>query len=136
MGLLDDVLGAVSGGNAANQTGSNMMAVVEGLLNNPQTGGLAGLVQSFESAGLGHIVQSWIGTGDNLSVTGSQIAQGLGGNQLGALASQFGLQQGDMANMLAQVLPQMIDRLTPNGALPQQTDIAGSLPGLLKRFLS
>jgi len=136
MGLLDDVLGAVSGNGPATQTHSDVVGALTGLLSNSQTGGLAGVVQSFEQAGLGNLVQSWVGTGQNLPVSAQQVQQILSGGQLGNIASKLGLQNTEVASVVAQLLPQMIDHLTPNGTVPQQGDLLGSLSGIAKNFLN
>jgi uncharacterized protein YidB (DUF937 family) len=81
--------------------------------------GLGPLQQILEQAGLGEQVKSWIGTGQNLPVSGEQIAQALGGTGvLSHLASTFGMSEGDLANQLAEGLPEAVNHLTPQGALP------------------
>jgi hypothetical protein len=66
--------------------------------------GLQGLVQQFTQGGLGEVVQSWVGTGQNLPISGEQIAKVLGNGQLAQLAQQFGLNPDTVAAQLAQVL--------------------------------
>lgn len=81
--------------------------------------GLGPLQQILEQAGLGEQVKSWIGNGENLPVSGEQIAQALGGTgALSQLASTFGMNEGDLANQLAEGLPEAVNHLTPQGALP------------------
>src|SRR5512145_1662686 len=80
MGLLDSVVGALAGG----QSGGNnaLLETVMKLINNPQTGGLAGLIQSFQQGGLGDVVNSWVSTGANQPVSPEQIQNVLGNSQL------------------------------------------------------
>ncbi len=130
MGLLDALAGQAAsalGGGAAQ--GNPLLEVVAGLINNPQTGGLAGLVNAFQQKGLGDVVGSWVSTGQNLPISADQLGQVLGNGQIAAMAQQLGFSPQDMSGQLAQMLPQVIDRLTPNGALPQG-DI-GSAIGML-----
>jgi len=118
MGLLDDLLGKVtgqSGGGAEAQ----LMNAVTGLLGNQGSGGLAGLVDQFTKSGLGDVVSSWVGTGQNLPISADQIAKALGGTQLGDLAKQAGLTPEKASSMLASVLPGLVDSLTPNGKMPE-----------------
>jgi uncharacterized protein YidB (DUF937 family) len=139
MGLLDSVLGSVLGGAGAQQGGDNALGQVLGsLLGGQQQGaggglaGLVGLVRQFQQGGLGEVVQSWISTGHNLPVSAEQLQQVLGSEQLGALAQQAGLSTGDLARQLSQLLPQVVDRLTPGGVLPEGGgDLGSAIGGLL-----
>lgn len=140
MGLLDSVvgmLGTAQGGQAGAGGGNAALinAVVGMLANGSQQGGLGGLVQGFEQAGLGHVVSSWIGSGQNLPVSADQLSNVLGGagGVLGQLAQQTGMSHGDVAGQLSQMLPEVINHLTPNGQAPQGGlgDVAGILGSLL-----
>jgi uncharacterized protein YidB (DUF937 family) len=99
-------------------------------------GGLAGLVEKFNQGGLGEIASSWVGTGQNLPVSPEQLGGVLGQNTVSDMASQLGMNHGDLLGQLSQLLPQVVDKLTPNGHLPQPGsgglgDLAGMLSGLL-----
>ena len=137
MGLLDSVMGAVTG-HMQNQNGGGLADVLGGLLaNNSELGGLGGLVDKFHQNGMGDIVGSWIGKGDNLPISADQIASAFGSGTLGNIASQLGLDPAQVSGQLAQILPGLIDKLTPHGALPegglgQGGDLAGMLGGLLR----
>ncbi len=128
MSLLDQVTGAV-GGLLGGQGGDNpLLKALTGLLGqNSAIGGLGGLVQAFQQNGLGEIVNSWVGTGQNLPATPSQIEQGLGSDLLKQLAGQAGLSPSAVSSQLAGLLPNLIDKLTPNGKVE-----AGGLDQLLK----
>lgn len=112
MGLLDQITGALGGQGGQ---GNLMQAVMQLVRNHP--GGLQGLIDQFSQAGLGEHVQSWISTGSNLPVSGADIAKALGGGQLAQLASALGLDQTQAADSLAQDLPGLVDKLTPNGRI-------------------
>jgi uncharacterized protein YidB (DUF937 family) len=91
------------------------------LSNNQQGGsGLAGLLGQFQQAGLGNVAQSWIGKGENLPISGDQLQQILGSGQIGQIAQQLGLSNEQTSGQLADLLPGLIDKLTPNGEAPQQ----------------
>lgn len=98
------------------------------VLGSGQHGGLQGLVQSFESNGLGHIVSSWIGTGENKPISPDQVEQGLGPDRLAAIAGHSGMSMEDTKSGLAKILPNLVDKLTPNGQMPEG--------GLLEKGLS
>jgi uncharacterized protein YidB (DUF937 family) len=89
------------------------------MVNSGQPGGLAGLVQTFKDKGLGDTVASWVSTGQNLPISAQQIQQVLGNQQLQELAAQHGINVEQVSSQLAQILPVVVDKLTPNGAIPQ-----------------
>ena len=121
MGLLDQVLGAVSGAGAQTSAagGGDLATSVLHWLNDPKTGGLEGLVQSFHQGGLGEVVNSWVSNGQNLPISAEQLQSVLGSDTVQHLASQMGLNTAELTPMLAQALPQIVNALTPNGQLPQ-----------------
>lgn len=132
MGLLDDV-GKMLGG--AQQGGSaDIMGVAQQLLG--QSGGVEGLIKQFQAGGLDDVVKSWVSNGQNLPVTAEQIQQVLGNEKVAALARQMGVDPQQAAAQVAQVLPALVDKLTPNGQVPQGGgDLLAQGAGLLKGFL-
>ncbi|MHB8493607.1 MAG: YidB family protein, partial [Casimicrobiaceae bacterium] len=84
-----------------------------------QNGGLQGVLGKFEQAGLGQQAQSWIGTGKNLPIDASAITQIFGQGQLGQIAQQLGITNEQAEGQLAQALPQVVDKLTPEGQIPE-----------------
>ena len=131
MGLLDQVVGAMAGGESGEQ--GNLLQTVMQLINNPQTGGLAGLVQTFQQGGLGDIVNSWVSSGHNLPISAEQIQAVLGGSSLQGLASQLGMSPEQASGSLSQLLPQLVDQMTPNGQLPEGGDLLSQGLDLLKK---
>lgn len=133
MGLFDQVVGAVMSGHATEGAASPLLAGIMQLVNDPQTGGLAGLVQAFQNGGLGDVVKSWVSTGQNLPISAEQIQSVLGSSGiLQNLASQFGLSSEQVSGQLAELLPQVVDKLTPNGAIPDSNDLVAQGIELLK----
>ncbi|MDP3701534.1 MAG: YidB family protein [Hylemonella sp.] len=100
-------------------------------------GGLGGLVEQLTQGGLGDAVQSWIARGQNMPVSGNQLESALGSDVLGRLGGQVGMNGGQLGDVLAQALPGLIDRMTPDGQLPQggagQGPDLGALLGQLLR---
>ena len=145
MGLLDSVIGAVS---SQLQSGEGLQGLAGMLSAKPELlqaatnllgndGGLQGLIEKFQQGGLGDVVSSWIGTGDNLSISGEQLRSVLGSDALSGIASQFGMDGNALADQLSSVLPGLVDKLTPDGQVPAAGlgnggDFAGMLGGLLK----
>ena len=152
MGLLDSVLGAMGGGNCGENQGGlgGMLGSMLGGQTNPMLGavlgmlaggsgqqgggGLMDLIGKFQQNGLGDQVQSWIGTGQNLPISAEQLQSVLGSDQLSAIAGKLGLSPQDASSQMASVLPEVMDKLTPSGALPSGGfgDIASMLQGLMK----
>jgi len=143
MGLLDGLIGNVleslQTGGAQDQIGQQHADVTTGLLEmltGGQGGGLGGLVRSFEQAGVGSLIQGWISTGPNPPGTAQQIQQGLGHANLQSLAQKTGLSISALLPLLVQVLPMLIDKMTPEGRIPEPTaGDQGGLGGLLGGIL-
>jgi len=136
MGLLDSVLGAVSGktGEAGGPTA--LVGALSGLLE--QSGGLQGLANKFSQGGAGNVFSSWVGTGENQSISSAQIQQVLGSEQVRALAAKIGIDPNQASGLLAQYLPKVVDKLTPQGQIDpnanHQQSLASLIPALLQSF--
>jgi uncharacterized protein YidB (DUF937 family) len=120
MGLFDSIVGQVGATLSSGQSQTNnggMMDVISHLLSDPATGGLQGLLKSFQDKGLGDIAASWVGSGPNQPITAAQIQQVIGTERLASLAQKFGLSPDTVAAGLAEILPHVIDHLSPNGQL-------------------
>jgi uncharacterized protein YidB (DUF937 family) len=109
MGMFDGLLGGI--------VGAGMVSVVNTIIENH--GGLQGVVGQFEKNGLGATVKSWVGTGPNLPISSDDVQKALGPELLERLSQKSGLSVQDLAQKLSQVLPQAVDKLTPNGTIPQ-----------------
>jgi len=113
---------------------SNPLAhsVLEMINNHP--GGLAGLVQSFHQNGLGGLVNSWISTGQNQPISGDQVQSVLGDEQVQQVAAKLGVSPDVAKTKLAEFLPMIVDKLTPNGQVPQQSNLMEMGMNLLNSF--
>jgi uncharacterized protein YidB (DUF937 family) len=87
-------------------------------------GGLGGLLKQFQQKGLGGVADSWIKTGPNDAVAPGQISDALGPDVIDTLSQRTGLSKDQVLQMLSQVLPNVVDRLTPQGRLPSQQELA------------
>ncbi|TAK94365.1 MAG: DUF937 domain-containing protein [Aquabacterium sp.] len=136
MGLFDsiagEVLGALSNANSEHHAG--LLDAVSGMLNNPQIGGVTGLIQAFEKQGLGGVMSSWVGTGQNLPISPEQLQSVLGNEHIQAIAQKLGISTQDVSTHLSQLLPAVIDKMTPNGQVAQG-DAFGSVLGAIKGAL-
>ena len=105
--------------------------LAQGFQPNTWTLTVGGLVGKLTAGGLGSQVASWVGTGPNQPVTGDQVAAALGEDQIGQLAQKFGIPNSAVAGHLSQILPELINHLTPNGSVPDQSAVQSAI-GLLK----
>jgi uncharacterized protein YidB (DUF937 family) len=85
--------------------------------------GLGGLVEKFRRGGLEEIINSWIGTGANKPVSPNQLQQTLGPETVDGLARETGLPRDDLLSQLSRLLPEVIDKLSPKGKLPQEAQL-------------
>lgn len=134
MGLLDSITQIAGQALSSGGSQNNLLQGILGMVSQHE-GGLAGLVQTFKDKGLGEVVTSWVGTGSNLPVSAEQIQNVLGNESLGALASKFGLSSEDVSGRLSELLPQVVDKLTPNGQVEGSLDMGGAL-GMLQGLLN
>jgi uncharacterized protein YidB (DUF937 family) len=111
MGLLDQITGLFRGGQ-----GEQITKSIGGLFDD--VGGIDGLMQKFDAAGLGDTVKSWVGTGENAAVSPEQVKEALGTEELEKVASEAGVSADQAANGLSKLLPDMVDKLTPDGVIP------------------
>ena len=122
MGLFDDILGKASGlfgGEGEEGGASGLLKGVMGMLTSSESGGLSDLVETFKQHGLGDIISSWISTGDNQPISANQIQQALGSETVQNLAAKAGISTDEVSSMLSQYLPGLIDKLTPDGTIPE-----------------
>jgi len=130
MGIFDDIAGAVTGGGKD----KGIMDAIGGMLGGEGGAGLQGMVENFTKGGLGETISSWIGTGSNLPISADQIKSVLGNDQVQAIAGKLGLSTDDVLDKLTSLLPQMVDKVTPDGKIPDAAKEAGGIGGLLKKL--
>jgi uncharacterized protein YidB (DUF937 family) len=109
MGMFDGLLGGI--------VGASMVSVVSGIIE--KHGGVQGIVSEFEKNGLGPTVKSWVGTGPNQPISPDQVHKALGPDLMRQLSEKSGMPVEDLAQKLSQVLPQVVDKLTPDGTIPK-----------------
>jgi uncharacterized protein YidB (DUF937 family) len=85
-------------------------------------GGLAAVLQQLEAKGLGQVAQSWVGTGANLPISPEQLKTALGSDWLQQVAAKVGVSPEVLSSHLSEILPKIVDRLTPDGQVPASTE--------------
>jgi len=136
IGLFDEVVSIVGkqlGGGDGQQ--NNLIEQAMAMINNPAMGGLPGKIEKFQKGGLGEIVSSWVGTGANQPVSADQISAALGADRIQEMAGNAGVSGNQMSDALASLLPQMIDKLTPNGQVPEGNALTQGISALAEKFL-
>lgn len=134
MGIFDELTKGLGGSSQSGQQGGagGQGALIQALMGLLAGGGLQQLIASFQQKGLGDAVGSWISTGPNEHVSPEQIGQALGPDQLGRLSQQSGLDIGSLTTQLSALLPGLVDKLTPDGNVPEAGALQDKLGGLLK----
>jgi uncharacterized protein YidB (DUF937 family) len=119
MGLLDDlgkqVLGNVLGGGGGEGAAGKLDLVQMGIALLNKFGGIEGLMKQFSENGFGNLIASWVGSGKNLPISGDQILSALGPQHVAEVAQEAGVETRAAANGLADILPGLVDKLTPDG---------------------
>ena len=121
MGLMDNIEGQVLNRMTGGSSNPLALAVLQMIQNQP--GGLQGLIQSFHQNGLGGVISSWIGSGQNQSISPDQVQQVLGSNNLQQVAEKAGISPDQAKSSLSELLPNMVDKLTPNGQVPEHSSL-------------
>ena len=117
MGFMDSIKQQV--GQHVGEAGSD--SIISGVLSmfgGNSGSGIGALVQAFREKGLAGVAESWVSTGSNLPISGDQIEQVLGNEKVQELCAKFNVSPDMVKNILAQHLPNAVDRMTPNGQLP------------------
>lgn len=129
MGLFDNIAGAVLGKLGGEQGGIAQIAME--MFN--QNGGLNGVLDKFKQGGLGDLAASWVSTGANLPISTDQISNVLGSGAIAEMAEKFGIAPEVLTSQIAQYLPSVIDKMTPNGEVTgDSNNLLNSILGILK----
>ncbi|HEY5862749.1 MAG TPA: YidB family protein [Casimicrobiaceae bacterium] len=139
MGLLDSLLGQMMGGamgGAQPHTGAQaqnpLLQIVLQMLQ--QNGGLSGMLGKMQQAGYGQQAQSWIGTGRNMPIDAGALSQIFGQGELGQVAQQLGISHEEASGSLAQMLPNVVDEMTPEGQIPDNhSDLVNEALAILQK---
>lgn len=129
MDILNTIQSALGGGGKKDDLMSSIIGLFGG------QGGLQNLIGQFAQKGLGDVIGSWVSTGKNLPVSGDQLQNVLGKDTISNLASKIGIDSGTLTSQLTNLLPDVVDKLTPDGKVPegdimsQASDLLGGLFG-------
>jgi uncharacterized protein YidB (DUF937 family) len=89
-------------------------------------GGLGGLLDKLKGAGHGNVADSWVGTGQNQSINPNDLGSALGPAVIREIAQRTGMDEQELLKQLSTALPGVVDKLTPNGQVPQNHQVASA----------
>lgn len=121
-----------SGGGLGGGLGNILAGGLGGLLGGGAagsviSGGLGDLLKQLQQSGHGEVANSWVGKGQNQSISPGDLANALGADQIDKLSSQSGMSRDELLTGLSQYLPQVVDHLTPDGRLPSEQEVSGRI---------
>lgn len=129
MGLLDNLAGTVLGKFGGQQGGMAQIAL--DMFN--QHGGIGGVLVKFKENGLAEQAASWVGKGENMPISADQLSSVLGSDAIAGMAAKFGISPETLSAQIAQHLPTVIDKMTPNGAVEADSgNLLSTVLGMLK----
>jgi len=128
MGLFDEVLSMAGAATGQQTQHAGALSAIMEYVNSPQVGGITGLQKMFEQGGLGGVFNSWVSSGQNLPISADQLQNVLHSGALQEAARKAGVDPNQLTGMMSTLLPHLVDRLTPNGEIPE----GGALQSLLK----
>jgi uncharacterized protein YidB (DUF937 family) len=140
MSLLNDVLKSVLANNTPAVQGQAQaqpdVLITAAMAMLDKAGGIQGIIEKFQSSGLGDTVASWVGTGQNQPVTAEQISQALGQENVQIVVKEANIPAEQSGSILSALLPVLIDQLTPDGQVPQQSQMMNLGKTILSSLLS
>ena len=130
MGLLEN-LASMAGDASKSFDNSKFLTVVMQVFDK-NFGGLGGFMQSLNQSGLGDIVSSWIGKDENKkSISEGEVVRGVGIGSIHEISEKTGMTENGVVSKLTQLLPDFINKLTPDGILPR-----GNIMDLASKYLN
>jgi uncharacterized protein YidB (DUF937 family) len=138
-GGLGDILGGILGGRGGGSLGSSpggagmggmlgaLLPMLGGLL---AGGGLQKILSGLKANGLSAQADSWVGTGENQPVSGSDVRQAVGDQEIARIAQELGVSEDEAAEAVAHVLPVVVDKVSPDGQLPPEGELASAFDAL------
>jgi uncharacterized protein YidB (DUF937 family) len=138
MGFLDEIMKSQDLGSIAGMIAKNpqILQAAIALLSTKDSsvggsGGLGSLASAFQGKGLEDVFSSWVSTGANKSISASQLENVLGKDVLGQFAKKAGIGSGEAGSVLASLLPELVNQVTPKGKVPETSSLEGALGSIL-----
>ncbi len=140
--LLNKLLGGLLGGAGKGVDASVLIGGLSKILlpqagaqgGSPGGGGLSGLIEQFTKKGMGDLISGWVSTGPNPGITPRQVRKGLNPEMLDQFARATGLNRRGASKKLSKILPTVVDKLTPDGKVPEASQLENGLKMLKDLF--
>ena len=136
-GGMGDILGQVLGGGAQRGGGGGMGDILGPVLGGGASGGmggLGGLLEQMQRAGYGEQARSWVGTGQNMPISPDVLGQIFGQGGIEEIARQAGVTPQEASTGLSELLPEVVNQVTPDGQVPDLDQLALSVENLRRRM--
>jgi outer membrane protein OmpA-like peptidoglycan-associated protein/uncharacterized protein YidB (DUF937 family) len=131
MSLFDSVISTAAEKFGLGDKAGTLLSALLSMMTNQETGGFAGFLNMFSKAGLGDVASSWVSSGANAELSDGQIESALGGDAISAIANKVGIPAGTATSALGWMVPQVVDKLTPDGVVPEEKDLLSKIGDFL-----
>ncbi len=139
MGMLDNfgtgIVGQLAGQFGGDQRNNKLVGAAAKLIGSSSVGGLGGLTQLFAQHGQGDKVNSWLSTDQNRDISPNELQDVLGSDRIRQVANDAGMSEQEASQGLSSMLPQLVDKMTPDGKMPEGNQANGMLSQLASQFL-
>ncbi len=131
MSLFDSVISMAADKFGLGDKSGTLLSALLSMMTNQDSGGFSGFLNLFSKAGLGDLASSWVSSGANSPLSNEQLESALGSNTIGSIAEKVGLPAGTATSAMAWMVPQVIDKLTPDGVVPEEKDLLSKIGDFL-----
>ncbi len=131
MSLFDSVISMAAEKFGLGDKSGTLLSALLSMMTNQDSGGFSGFLNLFSKAGLGDLASSWVSSGANSSLSNEQLESALGSNTIGSIAEKVGLSASTATSAMAWMVPQVIDKLTPDGVVPEEKDLLSKIGDFL-----
>lgn len=129
--MFDSIINDVQEKLGLGDKAGGVVVALLGLIANPAGGGFGGFLNKFRRAGMNDEVDSWIGTGENTSISNDQVESALGAEAIETVAGQSGVDRTMAASAIGFLTPRIVDALTPDGVVPDEAGLFSKITGFL-----
>ena len=134
MSLFDSVISSAAEKFGLGDKSGTLLSALLSMMTNQESGGFAGFLNLFSKAGLGDTVSSWVSSGANSPLSNDQVSSTFGSLTLASMAEKVGLPVGVVTSALGYMVPQVVDKLTPDGVVPEESSLLSTIGDFLSNW--
>ena len=131
MSLFDSIISVAAQKFGLGDKAGTLLSGLMSMMTDSNTGGFGGFLSRFSDAGLGDVVNSWISSGANTELSSEQVESALGSDAINDLAGKAGVDSATATSALGFMVPQVVDKLTPDGVVPDDKDLLSKIGDFL-----